>query len=452
GAPVELPALNETFNATNGTNFTLPGELNISNMTPPELNFTLPPALNISLNLTNATNATLPPEFNFTNATTAPVEQGRKAVAPPRKQPQLVEPGEDEIVRERTPFSRKYELPDGRQQAVLFPVPVQYVGDDGNWYTIDTSITQASEPGYAYGAECNRFKTFFSDNSSQALTELKAGATSVSFSLDNSKEAATEISGSTLQYSGADDGVDITYTVTQTGVKERIVLANASVRRRFDFTLSLQGLEPKRLKDGSYVLIDLSTGAGSFIISKPFAADSQGSISTKFSMNIVRKGAGYALTIAPDTAWLSDPGRAYPVTIDPTITLNTSDAGSDDTHIRDDTPDQNFGQDSAMLVSYIATTGSCMPPGPPFNCETYLTEGECQANPPCAWAGMPGYTARSMLRFNLTPIPAGTAIASANLSVNLERDTLSASVLVAATQITASWNEDNASWTNNSAF
>jgi len=429
GAPP--PELNLT-NITNATNETI--QFNFTNGT----NFTLP-ELNISLNLTNITE-------NFT-----PNETGRilgKGFAPPKRAPRKITAAANELTGERTPLSRKFSYPDGEQTAVIFPVPVQYLAQDGNWYSIDTRITQSEEPGYAYEVSANPFQAYFSDNSSQDLVKVRKGEASLAFSLDQSQEAAMELNGSTLEYNGIDDGVDVAYTVTARSVKEQIVLSNASVRRRFDFNLTLDGFDAKRMKDGSYLLVDQSTGIGIFTIQKPFAVDSGGAVSANFGMSLVRKGAGYALTITPDNAWLNAPSRAYPVFIDPTIVLNTSDPGADDTYIDDAfaAKDVNYGQVPQIYVSYVA--GTCS--GPPA-CLSHLDKASCEADVVnhCLWTGD---IQRSMLKFNLTSIPADSIINEANLSVNLESDSYSASVLVAAHQIiTSNWTEDNASWTNNSA-
>ena len=128
-------------------------------------------------------------------------------------------------------------------------------------------------------------------------------------------------------------GGDLAYDVGLDSVKERIVLKSPPETGRpveYRFPLTVEGLAPVVANDGSVMFTD---GAGPvFTIPVGWAWDSAGrhggdveiglgSATSKVGFTVEGSGKTLTLVVRPDEAWLRDPFRVYPVSIDPTIEI-----------------------------------------------------------------------------------------------------------------------------------
>jgi len=79
--------------------------------------------------------------------------------------------------------------------------------------------------------------------------------------------------------------------------------------------------------DGSMTALDAS-GAQSFALPAPWMMETPGGNQRpgppmpNVAVSLTGGGGHYQLTYTPDQAWLQDPARRYPVTLDPSITIN----------------------------------------------------------------------------------------------------------------------------------
>lgn len=209
--------------------------------------------------------------------------------------------------------------------------PVNYQRDKGRWSPIETSLAKTAQGRYAEKA--NSLGVSFAAAASDAtdLVTVSASSTeSVGFGLSGAAASPAEVDGSTVTYPGVLPGTDLVETAGPTGAKEAIVLAKPPSGHIWTFDLHTQGLSAAVNRDGSVEFTDpKGTVAGR--IPPAFAYDSKvdpgsGDPATTWDVTYGLTGAGgdYRLTVAVDAAWLSDPARAYPVTIDPTLTLGTA--------------------------------------------------------------------------------------------------------------------------------
>ena len=131
-------------------------------------------------------------------------------------------------------------------------------------------------------------------------------------------------------------GSDLAYDVGVDSVKERIVLRappEAGVPVEFRFPMAVEGVTGVVGSDGSVVFMD--GGGAAFTIPAGWAWDSAGrhdasgngpeiaigSASSRVAFAVEGTGASSVLVVRPDEAWLRDPFRVYPVSIDPTIEM-----------------------------------------------------------------------------------------------------------------------------------
>ena len=125
------------------------------------------------------------------------------------------------------------------------------------------------------------------------------------------------------------DNTYITYTPTYTGFKEDIILTEYTGQSEFEFTLYTNGLELyKDISDceGGSLYLRNSKGEtvanlGQVII---FTADNGNNSFGESDFVTVKENQEYTVIIKVDPDYLKNPKTVYPVTIDPTITLNTT--------------------------------------------------------------------------------------------------------------------------------
>jgi RHS repeat-associated protein len=154
---------------------------------------------------------------------------------------------------------------------------------------------------------------------------------SISYGLVGAAAVAPVISGSTATYREVLPGVDLELTATGEGDKESLVLHSAAAASSFLFPLRLRGLTP-RLEDGSVALRD-STGALRALIPAGHMEDARFDThtggfaqSSDVTYELTTVDGQPALRVTAGRAWLDDPARVYPVTIDPTTYMgNTGD-------------------------------------------------------------------------------------------------------------------------------
>ncbi|MCP1188559.1 DNRLRE domain-containing protein [Priestia flexa] len=136
---------------------------------------------------------------------------------------------------------------------------------------------------------------------------------------------------------------DLRNTVFDQSVKEDIILQKYEGYNKFRFYVSTK-LEANVNENGS-VSFKNAKGDTVFSVPRPYMSDSnvdkdsgEPQISYDVHYELKKSGDGYELTVIADQKWLTNKDRAYPVYIDPTITLGASD----DTFVTDAYPTTNY--------------------------------------------------------------------------------------------------------------
>ncbi|WP_405104077.1 DNRLRE domain-containing protein [Micromonospora sp. NBC_01412] len=328
-----------------------------------------------------------------------------------------------ELTDKRTATSRVYLMSDGRTQAEISAVPVHYKDAKGRLQPIDTTVRPTSEKGYVQGNRTNTFTSLFGDDS-RDLVRFEAGGRSIELGLTGADRTLTpKVSGSTVTYPGLGDNADLVYDVTSTALKEKIVL-----RQRPDgpvsytFTLDTAGLTAQQRTDGSIAFVRADGGSPVFVMPPPFMYDSKddagsphGKVwSDQVTQRVQQMYGQTTITVQADGRWLRNPARVYPVVIDPTIKIQPNPGEAQDVELYSGDPD---------------TVGSGWP----------LSVGTDAS-----------HVYRSLLKFPLSSVPAGTALDSAQLKVYYDQThtTSDYDVAVEARQVTQPWDETTATWTS----
>ncbi|MGE5156154.1 MAG: DNRLRE domain-containing protein, partial [Betaproteobacteria bacterium] len=332
-----------------------------------------------------------------------------------------------ELTAKQTETASFYQLSDGRVEADIAAVPVRYRDPQGTLRQIDTRVVRQG------GALVNTANTFTSSfgRTSDHLADFSLAGHEVGIGLPGPARPVTpRPDGSTVTYAGVfGAGADLRYRVTGAALKEEIVLAGPDAPASFTYELTLRRLTARALPDGSIGLYATDgTSAPLLVLPKPFMFDARPDAASPYGVGwspkvtqTLRQDHGtVTVTVTADRAWLADKGRTFPVTIDPTVKIQPTPSQSQDAMITSDSPGTNF--DGNWRLS-VGTTSSAK--------------------------------ARSLVRFDLSGIPAGTSVDTASLQLYFDQDhtTSSFDVPLEARRVTASWTETGVTWNKiNSSF
>jgi RHS repeat-associated protein len=238
-----------------------------------------------------------------------------------------------------------YRNADGSYTRRVYEGPVNYQAPGGQWQPVDTSLVSGAD-GRLH-EKSNAWAVDFAgsaDTAPVASVRIDA-AHSVSYSLQGAASVPATASGSTATYRGVLPETDLQLSALATGVEESLVLHSAHAPSSWVFPLRLKGLTPRLAVSGA---VDLVSGTGAVVVSIPPGSmtdsrfdpsSGEPARSTAVHYQLTTVDGGPALVVSADHAWLQDPTRVYPVTVDPTFDEYTT--GS--TYAETSNPGNNSG-------------------------------------------------------------------------------------------------------------
>ena len=123
-----------------------------------------------------------------------------------------------------------------------------------------------------------------------------------------------------MTYEGLFDEVtDVRLTGSPGNVKEDIIIHQYLGGHEFAYQMNTVGLDA--VQSGQEINLYDENGQLAAVILAPDMSDAAGAYSTDISVSLSGGGGYYYLTYTPNDAWLSDPARVYPVTVDPPIRM-----------------------------------------------------------------------------------------------------------------------------------
>jgi RHS repeat-associated protein len=322
-----------------------------------------------------------------------------------------------EVPGRRTANGRVYQLSDGRLQAELSAVPVNYRDAKGHFQPIDTRVRAANGGGFVAANTTNSFTSRFGA-STDKLVRFERDGRAVELGLaGGAKSSAPTVTGSTVTYAGLAGGADLVYDVTASALKEKIVLRQAPTGPvSYTFTLDTKGLVAQQRADGSIAFVGPDGGAPVLVMPAPYMYDNakDRATSTAVSQRVQQVYGQTTVTVSADATWLRDRARTYPVVIDPTIKIQPVPTDAQDVEISSGATSTNYNNTYQLKVG----TGAS---------ETW----------------------RSLLKFDVSQIPANTAIDDAEVMVYYDQslDGIYANdVPMEVQRLKANWAEDTATW------
>ncbi|MCL2782125.1 MAG: hypothetical protein FWD74_11695, partial [Actinomycetia bacterium] len=214
--------------------------------------------------------------------------------------------------------------PDGTLTTEFSTEPVRMRDASGLWVPISTKVSAPAADG-SVTVTGNPLRPRFAKNSDAAgaVKVTTPRGHSLSMTLNGGKRGTAKVSGSEVAYAGVLPGTTLSYEVLPGGVKESIIVSDAS-RSSWSFRVDLSGLTPSRDAAGSLVFKD-STGVTQLTIPASLSWDSSGvagqrePATTSARLSYAPDGSGWLVTVSVDPVWLADPARVFPVTVDPTV-------------------------------------------------------------------------------------------------------------------------------------
>ncbi len=167
-------------------------------------------------------------------------------------------------------------------------------------------------------------------------TEMsETNETDISEEYRNADMLTLENISSQIRYAETFDDVDVKYALSSMRVKEDIVIRQASDITTFAFLIRCEGLTAQKNEDNTVSFIDTSNNEEVFVINAPCMFDAADDFSARIRIDLEEIAGGYLMIYTPDTEWLNDAARVYPVTIDPDVSTSRDKLNIYDTYVKE---------------------------------------------------------------------------------------------------------------------
>ena len=305
-----------------------------------------------------------------------------------------------EIIEKRSEYAKHFINDDGTRVAEIYTYPVHYKDRDTQAWEESTYLIEPDTQvaGFDHNMKHGPFRSRFGpDQVRFGFAEGKY----VTYKFQGANNVTPMFDAHKATFAGLYTQTDVVYSILSKELKQEIILADATAPETFK--ILLDGNVTPELVDNSVAFKDGDTMVGS--IPAPFAIDANGDRGpVTFALN------ADVLTITADSVWLAT--AVYPVTIDPTTTIQPDATAGKDTYVWSSAADANYGSGTSLNV----------------------------------WDGGTS-VAETLIQFDLSSIP--REIQSAKLYLYKSNTTNAHTCQIH--EITASWDESTVTWDNQPA-
>ncbi|WEO95811.1 LamG-like jellyroll fold domain-containing protein [Streptomyces sp. FXJ1.172] len=269
-----------------------------------------------------------------------------------------------ELTNRRGQRRRVFRNTDGTYTTRFYDEPVNFRAKDGSWKSIDTTLvprdtrsgpgahTMSVSDGAGWQTRSTQAPLDFAGTADAAdvVRMRMADGFSVGYGVSGAAASPARADGSTVTYPEVRPHADLELLAGNDSVKETLVLKDKNAPTEWRFPLDLQGLTARPDGHGGIEFTDAEgrqrgwTPAG-WMQDSHFAGDShEGAISSKVTYGLDEENGRQVLVVKLDKDWLHDPGRVFPVRVDPSVQSFDSTSG---TYV--EYPyDQNFASDTVL--------------------------------------------------------------------------------------------------------
>lgn len=214
---------------------------------------------------------------------------------------------------------------DGSHTMRVFGHPVKYIDEEGITRDISLEIKENSDGRLA--SSQHMVDVIFNSDLNNGIN-LRYQDLDITMRSDTMcGKARLSEDNKKVDYA-ADEKTSYVYSLTYAGFKEDIVVKEYTGQTEYKFVMNTNGLHPIR-KDESVFLADKNDETklliGNIII---FTADEKNNAIGRLEYETIREDQEYRFTILLDSEYLKDEKTVYPITIDPTISVNYNHNGA----------------------------------------------------------------------------------------------------------------------------
>lgn len=288
----------------------------------------------------------------------------------------------------------------------IYQYPVRYRDAENTWQDIDTTIE--NEVGFGHKVKKAAHNIRFFENPGQTLRFGFDKGVYVDYSLPGSPV----FDGLDTATINIDANTDLIYKSLPEGIKADFILKTAEAQSVFSFPVSLNAVTAMA-KNNNLIFTEILTGKVVGRIKAPHAIDTNG-----VHGRVVLSYDGNAITFTVDSEFSAN--AVFPVTIDPTTTIQPDPAAGIDSYVDGTNTATNYGT----------------------NVSLYSGKGPGGAYTPY----------RALLKFDVSSIPAGSVVSSAVFSLYCNYAYVTTSYQFDLHEITANWAEGTVTWANQPAY
>lgn len=132
--------------------------------------------------------------------------------------------------------------------------------------------------------------------------------------------ATPDIRENKIVIPNAFEGTDLEYNLTDTGIKENIILKDQTHPKTFSYLINLDDYDYKQISASELAIYKKGKNFNPlfklYTLSAPLMSDAAGRISSRLTFET----NGNELTLLPDADWLAN--ASYPVTVDPNVEIS----------------------------------------------------------------------------------------------------------------------------------
>ncbi|MEE1788260.1 hypothetical protein PUR71_35995 [Streptomyces sp. SP17BM10] len=232
-----------------------------------------------------------------------------------------------EVLDHGTEQTKTWANPDGTLTTDSYALPFRFKRD-GQWVDVDTSLQEAPDHSVTPKGHVRGLKLAGGGHDAALATQGDGDhQVSIGWQGDLPKPS---LKGDTATYSDVTPGADVTVQATRNGFEQNVLLkSRPAAGYRVTIPVTAKGLTAKQGPDGTITFTD-TNGKPAGSIPAPFMWDA--TVDAKslehphkapVAMTMTQSGDTVNLTLTPDEKFLADPATAYPVTVDPSVSLST---------------------------------------------------------------------------------------------------------------------------------
>ena len=233
---------------------------------------------------------------------------------------------------------------------------------------------------------------------------------------------------SKIEYNNIIQDIDLQYNVISNGVKESLILNNKqAIQDKFTFIFDTGKLKAELTEENEIILYNGEKSNIIYTIQAPYMFDNKFEFNYDIKLEleeIENTGTNkYKMTITPNTEWIEEEIREYPITIDPTIITSQMRSKIQDTFIYNgDTGNTTKGNAHIIRIGNSKHLGG----------------------------GNPG---RGLIKFDLPELSAGDQVVQAKLCIfnygkTSEWTPPTRKMQLDVHKMTTDWEENSAYWNN----